>query len=136
MLLRSGAEAVLVPIRHLLNGSTIVQVPVPSLTYWHIELASHDALVAEGLPAESYLDTGNRADFANGGATVKMHPGFAETVWHAKACAPQLRHGDALAALQYRLALRAARRGAVPQGTVLVAAKTGLRRHDGVPRVG
>jgi hypothetical protein len=39
---------------------------------------------------------------------VTVHPTFADAVWRARACAPQLRHGDALAALQYRLAVRAA----------------------------
>jgi hypothetical protein len=71
-------------------------------------LASHDAIVAEGLPAETYLDTGNRSDFVNGGPAVTVHPTFADAVWRARACAPQLRHGDALAALQYRVAARAA----------------------------
>jgi len=113
VLLRTEEETVLVPIRHLLNGTTIAQVPSASVTYWHVELASHDAIVAEGLPAETYLDTGNRADFANGGPAVTVHPTFADAVWHAKACAPQLRYGDALAALQYRLATRAARIGGV-----------------------
>ena len=38
------------------------------MTYWHVELAAHTVLYAEGVPAESYLDTGNRGAFANGGA--------------------------------------------------------------------
>ena len=69
-------------------------------------MASHDAIVAEGLAAETYLDTGNRSDFANGGPAVTVHPTFADTVWRARACAPQLRHGEALTVLQRRLASR------------------------------
>ena len=112
VLLRTAAgQTVLVPVRHLLNGTTIAQVPCASVTYWHVELAQHDAIVAEGLPAETYLDTGNRSDFTNGGPAVNVHPTFANAVWHARACAPQLRHGEALGALQYRLALRAVRGG-------------------------
>jgi hypothetical protein len=110
VLLRTEAETVLVPVRHLLNGTTIAQVPYASVTYWHVELASHEVIVAEGLPAETYLDTGNRADFANSGPAVTVHPTFADAVWRASACAPQLRHGDALDALQRRLAGRAADR--------------------------
>jgi hypothetical protein len=109
VLVRAGAEAALVPIRHLLNGTTIAQMLCASVTYWHVQLASHDAIVAEGLAAETYLDTGNRADFDNGGPVVSVHPAFADAVWRATACAPQLRFGDALGALQYRLAIRAAR---------------------------
>ena len=58
---------VLIPIRCLINGTTIAQVPMDAVTYWHLELPRHDVLLAEGLPAESYLDTGNRGAFANGG---------------------------------------------------------------------
>lgn len=46
-----------------------------------------------------------------GGYGVTAHPTFADAVWRARACAPQLRHGEVLGALQYRLAIRAARRG-------------------------
>jgi hypothetical protein len=59
------ADGVLVPVRYLLNGSTIVQEPVDEVTYYHVELAAHDVIRADGLPCESYLDTGNRAAFAN-----------------------------------------------------------------------
>ncbi|KQT49945.1 hypothetical protein ASG52_07605 [Methylobacterium sp. Leaf456] len=54
---------VLIPAVHLVNGTTITQVEVESVTYWHVELDSHDVLLAEGLPAESYLDCGNRRFF-------------------------------------------------------------------------
>jgi hypothetical protein len=50
----------LVPVRHLINGVTIVQQPVDAIDYWHVELPAHAVLLAEGLPVESYLDTGNR----------------------------------------------------------------------------
>jgi len=45
---------------------TITQDPVDQVSYYRVELPSHDVILAEGLPAESYLDTGNRADFKNG----------------------------------------------------------------------
>ena len=56
---------VLIPVRYLVNDRTVVQEARDAVTYWHVELASHDILLAEGLPAESYLDTGNRAAFAD-----------------------------------------------------------------------
>jgi hypothetical protein len=61
-------EGVLIPIRYLINGSTIAQQPVDEVTYWHVELPRHDILLAEGLRCESYLDTGNSAAFADGGS--------------------------------------------------------------------
>jgi len=60
---------VLIPACRLINGTTITQVDVESVTYWHVELDSHDILLAEGLPAESYLDCGNRRFFANAETT-------------------------------------------------------------------
>jgi hypothetical protein len=54
---------VFVPVSELINGVTIAQVEVAEVTYWHVELESHDVLLAEGLPAESYMDAGNRAFF-------------------------------------------------------------------------
>jgi hypothetical protein len=49
-----------VPIRHLINGVTIVREPAAPVTYYHVELPEHAILLADGLPAESYLDTGSR----------------------------------------------------------------------------
>ncbi|UYW24867.1 Hint domain-containing protein [Methylorubrum extorquens] len=59
---------VLIPASALINGSTITQEQVEEVTYWHVELDSHDILIANGQPAESYLDVGNRSFFA--GANV------------------------------------------------------------------
>jgi hypothetical protein len=63
---------VLIPASALVNGTTITQQNVDSVTYWHIELDSHDILIAEGQPAESYLEMGNRGFFASStaGSTV------------------------------------------------------------------
>ena len=38
---------VLIPIKHLINGSTIVQVPMARVTYHHLELPAHDVLLAD-----------------------------------------------------------------------------------------
>ena len=55
---------VLIPAGALVNGATIQQIEVDEIAYWHVELDSHDILLAENLPAESYLDMGNRGFFA------------------------------------------------------------------------
>ncbi|WP_162240606.1 MULTISPECIES: Hint domain-containing protein [unclassified Methylobacterium] len=60
---------VLIPACRLINGTTVTQVDREEVTYWHVELDSHDILLAEGLPAETYLDCGNRRFFANADAT-------------------------------------------------------------------
>jgi hypothetical protein len=63
-----AAPGVLIPVCYLINGATVWQEDVAGVEYWHVELPQHSVLLAEGLPAESYLDTGNRGAFANGGA--------------------------------------------------------------------
>jgi autotransporter passenger strand-loop-strand repeat protein len=100
-------DGVLVPIRYLVNDATIVQEPTDQVTYWHVELPQHDVLFAEGLPAESYLDTGNRGAFANGGGALMLHPDFALRVWEAAACARLVRDGADLVAIRSVLLDRA-----------------------------
>ena len=56
-------DGALIPVRYLLNGASIAVEPVGEVTYHHVELERHDVLLAEGLPAESFLDTGNRTAF-------------------------------------------------------------------------
>ncbi len=70
------AEDVLIPVKHLINGASIVQVPVDRVTYYHVELSEHAILFAAGLPAESYLDTGDRRDFENGGSAMTLRPSW------------------------------------------------------------
>jgi len=81
-------DDILIPVKYLVNGATIAQMPVDNVTYYHIELDRHDVLLAEGLPVESYLDTGDRADFIDGGGLVRLHPGFAVFAREAMGVAP------------------------------------------------
>ncbi|MCW3474787.1 Hint domain-containing protein [Limobrevibacterium gyesilva] len=106
-------DGALVPIRYLVNGATISQECVDHITYFHVELPAHDVILAEGLPSESYLDTGNRAAFANGGTTVMLNPDFALEVWQTQACAPLTFSGERLARMRGALLERAADLGHV-----------------------
>ena len=56
-------DEVLVPASTLINGATVAQIETDEVTYWHVELDSHDILLANGLPAESFIDVGNRSFF-------------------------------------------------------------------------
>nr|WP_294522334.1 Hint domain-containing protein [uncultured Rhodopila sp.] len=70
----------LICARQLINGSTIYQEGgCRSVTYFHIELDSHDILLADGLTAESYLNTGNDGFFTNADAPVTLHPDLTAT---------------------------------------------------------
>jgi hypothetical protein len=104
-------DGLLIAIRQLVNGTTIAQVPRDDVTYFHVELARHDILVAEGLPAESYRDTGNRAAFANAGAPTMLHPDFARRDDTAAAYAPLAVGAEQVEPVWRRLAARAAESG-------------------------
>ena len=60
-------EGVLVQAGALVNGITILrQFDVPEVfTYHHIELAEHDLVLAEGAPAETFVDHIDRLAFDN-----------------------------------------------------------------------
>lgn len=103
-------DGALIPARSLLNGSTVTQDAPAGVEYFHVELDRHDVLFAEGLPAESYLDTGNRTMFANAPVTA-LHPG-ADATLAAEAFAPLVLGGAALDAVRARLDARATRRAA------------------------
>jgi hypothetical protein len=98
---------VLIPAGLLINGSTVTQLQVNSVDYYHIELPSHDLLLAEGLPAESYLDSGDRQSFDNGGGIVALHPDFATRAWECSACADLKLIGPEIAAARNHLQTRA-----------------------------
>ncbi len=97
----------LIPIRCVINGATVIQERAAEVTYFHVELPSHDVILAEGLPAESYLDLGNRRAFDNGGGAVVLHPDFGAQVWQREACAELILGGPLLVAVRQRLLLQA-----------------------------
>jgi antigen 43 len=63
---------VLIPVEFLVNHRTIVwDDRAQEVEIYHVELDSHDVVIANGAPAESYRDDGNRWLFQN-----------ANTGWH------------------------------------------------------
>jgi hypothetical protein len=99
-------EEVLIPAAELVNGSTISRVEVDEIDYWHVELESHDILIANGLPAESYLDVGNRIFFVD-----NVLVGFAAfdraQRTHKDFCRPFINGGVILEAVRAQLISRA-----------------------------
>jgi hypothetical protein len=53
----------------LVNGGTITQVPLKemgeSYTVYHIETENHEIILANGAPAETFIDNGSRRSFDN-----------------------------------------------------------------------
>jgi hypothetical protein len=100
-------DGLLIPAKALINGASITQLNRKSVTYYHIELATHGILLAEGTPAESYLESGNRGAFENGGPAVTLLPDFAQTAREAKGCAPFAESGGRVEAIRARILARA-----------------------------
>ncbi|MGA9869047.1 MAG: Hint domain-containing protein, partial [Acetobacteraceae bacterium] len=82
-------DGLLIPVRLLVNHSSIkVASDVAEVEYVHLELPTHDILLAEGLPAESYLDAGYGTALLPGRATrAPVFPG-ADAVREVRSCAP------------------------------------------------
>jgi hypothetical protein len=68
-------DNMLIPVKYLVNGVTIVADAKPealSLTYFHIELDTHEAILAEGLAVESFLRDNPHA-FDNADEYVRLY---------------------------------------------------------------
>jgi hypothetical protein len=98
-------NGVLVPARLLIDGTSIVQVKRAAITYYHVELPHHAVIRAEGLQVESYLDTGDRANFHQAGGEIRLFPDFfgqftpdVASVWETHGAAPLVMAGLELAA--------------------------------------
>jgi autotransporter-associated beta strand protein len=99
-------EGVLIEAKDLVNGVSIVQAErVEKVEYFHIELETHDVIVAEGALSETFVDDDSRGMFHNADEYRELYPQAASTV--ARYCAPRLDEGHEVAAIRRALALRA-----------------------------
>ena len=114
-------DGTLICARQLINGTTIRQeLDWTAVDYYHVELDAHAILLAEGLPAESYIDTGNSGFFANAEAPLMLHPDLTdETDYPTResgSCVPFVWDEACVQPVWQRLAERAAAIGRpVPQ---------------------
>jgi hypothetical protein len=100
-------DGALVPARHLVNGMSIrADTAVRHVRYFHVELAVHDVLFAEGTAVESYLDTGHRGVFDNSSEPLLLHPDLMQIRRAREGCARLVTGGEALAVIRERLARR------------------------------
>ena len=89
-------DGVLIPVEFLVNHRSIVwDDRAQEVTIYHIELETHDVLLANGAPAESYRDDGNRWLFRNGNSGWDQPP--------KRPCAPVLTGGAVVDAVWRRL---------------------------------
>jgi hypothetical protein len=100
-------DGVLVQAKDLVDGIAVVQdMSARSVAYYHVELETHGILLAEGAPAESFLNTGHRGLFENAGAPLILHPDLMQARREAESIAPLCHDGARLAAIRARLHAR------------------------------
>jgi hypothetical protein len=93
-------DCVLIPVEFLINHRLIEwDDRAQEVELYHVELASHDVLVANGAPAETYRDDGNRWLFRNANSGWDLPP--------QAPCAPVLTGGPVVDAAWRRLLRRA-----------------------------
>ena len=99
-------DGVLVAARLLVNGTTIVRDPASArIDYVHVELDSHDTLLAEGVPSETFVDDDSRQMFHNASDYPARYPDARPCP--ARFCAPRVESGYVLEAIRARLDLAA-----------------------------
>ncbi|MDE2333534.1 MAG: Hint domain-containing protein [Rhodospirillales bacterium] len=101
-------DGVLVPAIQLLGVPGIDQEPPGAVTYFNIELDTHDTILAEGVAAETFIEGSARVVFDN----AETRPAPPVTI----PCAPRIVSGPVLASIRRRLGAPDAERAA---GTVV-----------------
>jgi hypothetical protein len=107
MYFKDNLDGVLIEAKDLVNGVSIVQAErVDRVEYFHIELDTHDVIIAEGALAESFIDDDSRGLFHNAHEYRVRYPAAA-TATIARYCARRLDEGYEVEAIRQRLAVRA-----------------------------
>ncbi|MGU3464917.1 Hint domain-containing protein [Methylobacterium sp. C33D] len=123
-------DGLFVAAGHLVNGTSITRgEAVIDLTYWHVELDSHDLLMAEGTPAESFLPMPGIRRLFDG-------PGAEDRSIDPRPYAPRIGLGPPLVALRRRLIRRSGAASAPAQpGAIRAWLDRCVLRTDGALRV-
>ena len=101
-------DDVLVPVEFLVNHRSILwDDRAQEVSIYHVELDAHDVLLANGAPAESYRDDGNRWLFQNANSGWSLPP--------KEPCAPVLTGGPVVDAVWRRLLDACGPRPGLPQ---------------------
>jgi hypothetical protein len=105
-------DGVLVPAIELVNGVSVFQVePGDAVDYIHLELDTHDVILAEGAPSESFVDDDSRGMFHNAAEYDVLYPNAPRVP--ALYCAPRVTEGFALETIRTHLGVRAGLRAPV-----------------------
>ncbi len=101
-------DGMLIEAKDLVNGVSVVQAErMEKVEYFHIELDTHDVIIAEGALSETYLDDHNRGMFQNAHEYRALYA--EERAKPARYCAPRLDCGYEVEQVRRKLAAIAAR---------------------------
>ncbi len=99
-------NGMLIPAQALVNGRSVVRAEtVDVVEYFHLELETHDVILAESAPSETFVDDDNRGVFHNAAEYHALYPHGPRVP--ARYCAPRVEEGEALEAVWQSILLRA-----------------------------
>jgi Hint domain len=99
-------DGVLISAEFLLNGVSVTQPDrVDDVSYFHVELETHDVILAEGAQSESFVNDDSRNMFNNAHEFAVLYPNLDGV--EARYCAPRVEDGYGLEAVRSRLVKRA-----------------------------
>ena len=73
-------------------------MPIDHLTYYHIKLPRHEVVLAQGLPAESFLNLKDGFNYADRAGPIPLYPDYSALMREAFGCAPLIVSGPYLVA--------------------------------------
>ena len=99
-------EGILIEARDLVNGVSIVQAEtIEKIEYFHVELETHDVLIAEGALSETFVDDDSRGMFRNADEYRALNPDAPSGP--VRYCAPRRQYGYEVAAARAHIEQRA-----------------------------
>ena len=97
---------VLVEAKDIVNGVSVVRAEsIEHVEYFHVELETHDVIIAEGALSETFIDDDSRGMFHNSHEYRRLYA--EEHVAPAHYFAPRVDEGYELETIRQRIALRA-----------------------------
>jgi autotransporter-associated beta strand protein len=85
-------DGVLIEARDLVNDVSIVQsTGIDEVEYFHLELETHDVILAEGAASETFIDDDSRMMFHNAHEYARLYPNEQQNP--AQYCAPRRNEG-------------------------------------------
>jgi hypothetical protein len=101
-------DGVIIPIKYLINDDSIIQTKMRSAIYYHIKLLSHDIILANCLPCETFLGDINKFHaFWNADNSVHREMQDYGSLWETEGYAPLVIAGAQITRVRDRLKERA-----------------------------